>query len=121
MELHKAIGSAAEEVLKDKGESKALKDIVKKITALSSGSYQALLQYDPAKEPKTLSSLEEVRTLTVHQGSVLLGGAETLGGAQSERVPPCPSWTERATGFPACSPRRSASSRSGSLRRPSKK
>lgn len=43
MELHKAIGSAAEEVLKDKGESKALKDIVKKITALSSGSYQALL------------------------------------------------------------------------------
>lgn len=88
MELHKAIGSAAEEVLKDKGESKALKDIVKKITALSSGSYQALLQYDPVKEPKTLSSLEEeVRTLTIHQGSVLLGGAETLGGAQSERVP----------------------------------
>ena len=121
MELHKVIGSAAEEVLKDKGESNALKDIVKKITALSSGSYQALLQYDPAKEPKTLSSLEEeVRTLTIHQGSVLLGGAETLGGAQSERVP-CPSWTERATGFPACSPRRSASSRSGSLRRPSKK
>ncbi len=88
MELHKAIGSAAEEVLKEKGESKELKDIVKRITALSSGSYPALLQYDPAKEPKTLSSLEEeVRTLTIHQGSVLLGGAETLGGAQSERVP----------------------------------
>ena len=42
MELHKAIGNAAEEILKDKGESQALKDIVKKITVLSSGSYRAL-------------------------------------------------------------------------------
>lgn len=88
LELHEAIGSAAEELLKDEEESKALKDIIKKITALSSGSYQALLQYDPAKEPKTLSSLEEeVRTLTLHQGSVVLGGVESLSGIQSERIP----------------------------------
>ena len=88
MELHKAIGNTAEEILKDKAETKALKDIVKKIAVLSAGSYQALLQYDPAKEQKTLASLEDdVRTLTIHQGSVLLGGEETLGGAQSERVP----------------------------------
>lgn len=52
MELHKAIGNTAEEILKDKTETKALKDIVKKIAVLSAGSYQALLQYDPAKEQK---------------------------------------------------------------------
>ena len=88
MELHKAIGVAAESVLGDKDEPEALREIVKKITALSSGSYNALLQYDPAKTPKTLSSLEEdVRTLTIHQGNVVLGGADALGGVQSERAP----------------------------------
>jgi hypothetical protein len=86
--LHQAIGKAADQVLDDENEPQVLRDIVKKITALASGSHNALLQYDPAKNPKTLSSLEEdVRTLTIHQGSVVLGGADALGGAQSERAP----------------------------------
>ena len=86
--LHRAVGRAAEDVLGDQNEPQALREIVKKITALSSASHNALLRYDPAKEPKTLASLEEdVRTLTIHQGSVVLGGADTLSGAQSERVP----------------------------------
>ncbi len=88
MELHKAIGVAADAVLQDDAEPQELREIVKKITALASGSYNALLQYNPAKEPKTLASLEEdVRTLTIHQGNVVLGGADALSGAQSERVP----------------------------------
>ena len=88
MELHKAIGTAADAVLKDDAEPQELREIVRKITALASGSYNALLQYNPAKEPKTLTSLEEdVRTLTIHQGNVVLGGADSLSGAQSERVP----------------------------------
>ena len=82
MELHKAIGTAADAVLKDDAEPQELREIVRKITALASGSYNALLQYDPAKEPKTLASLEEdVRTLTIHQGNVVLGGADSLSGA----------------------------------------
>lgn len=86
IELHKAIGSTADALLKDKDEPEALREIVKKITALSSVSYNALLQYDPAKEPKTLSSLEEdVRTLTLHLGNTELG--DRLSGAQSERAP----------------------------------
>ena len=86
--LHQDIGKAAEAVLGDENEPEALRDIVKKITALSSGHHNALLQYDPAKNPKTLSSLEEdVRTLTIHQGSVVLGGADAMGGVQSERAP----------------------------------
>ena len=86
--LHQDIGKAAEAVLGDENEPQALRDIVKKITALSSGHHNALLQYDPAKNPKTLSSLEEdVRTLTIHQGNVVLGGADAMGGVQSERAP----------------------------------
>ena len=88
MELHKAVGAAADSVLGNEGESEELKAIVRKITALSSANYNALVQYDPAKNPKTLSSLEEdVRTLTIHQGNVVLGGADSLSGAQSDRVP----------------------------------
>ena len=85
-DLHKNIGSAADALLKDKEEPEALREIVKKITVLSSASYNALLQYDPAKEPKTLASLEEdVRTLTLHLGDTELG--DHLSGAQSERAP----------------------------------
>ena len=88
MELHKAVGVAADSVLGNEGEPEELKAIVRKITALSSANYNALVQYDPAKNPKTLSSLEEdVRTLTIHQGNVVLGGADSLSGAQSDRVP----------------------------------
>ena len=88
MELHKAVGVAADSVLGNEGEPQELREIVRKITALSSANYNALVQYDPAKEPKTLASLEEdVRTLTIHQGNVVLGGADSLSGAQSERVP----------------------------------
>ena len=86
MTLHLAIGKAADELLQDQTASKELRDVVRKITFLSAGHYNALQQYDPSKEAKTLSSLEEdVRTLTLHQGSVEL--AEALSGAQSERTP----------------------------------
>ena len=86
MALHTAIGSAAETLLASEDEPKELKDLVKKITALASGSYNALLQYDPAKKPRTLSSLEEeVRTLTLHKGNLVLDGV--LKDAQSERIP----------------------------------
>ncbi len=86
MALHTAIGSAAETLLASEDEPKELKDLVKKITALASGSYNALLQYDPAKKPRTLSSLEEeVRTLTLHKGNLVLNGV--LKDAQSERIP----------------------------------
>ena len=87
MALHKAIRDAAEPVLGDENEPAALRDIVRKITSLAAGNYNALQEYDP-KKPKTLASLEEdVRALTLHQGDVLLGGADALGGAQSERAP----------------------------------
>ena len=87
MALHKAIRDAAEPVLGDENEPAALRDIVRKITGLAAGNYNALQEYDP-KQPKTLASLEEdVRALTLHQGDVLLGGADALGGAQSERAP----------------------------------
>ena len=87
MALHKAIRDAAEPVLEDGNEPAPLREIVRKITGLAAGNYNALQEYDP-KKPKTLASLEEdVRALTLHQGDVLLGGADALGGAQSERAP----------------------------------
>ena len=86
--LHQQIAAKADELLADQEEPEELREIVRKITVLASGSYNALLQYDPGKGPRTLSTLEEdVRTLTLHQGNVLLGGVSALSGSQSQRMP----------------------------------
>ena len=107
MALHKAIRDAAEPLLASENEPAPLREIVRKITGLAAGSYNALQEYDP-KKPKTLASLEEdVRALTIHQGSVLLGGADALG-APSPSACPCPSWMGRAGASPASSPGKSS-------------
>ena len=119
MALHKAIRDTAEPVLGDENEPAALRDIVRKITGLAAGNYNALQEYDP-KTPKTLASLEEdVRALTLHQGDVLLGGADALGGAQSERAPL--SFLDgkgKRVASPASSPRKKPWTRSSSSGRP---
>ena len=51
MALHKAIRDAAEPVLGDENEPAALRDIVRKITGLAAGNYNALQEYDP-KTPR---------------------------------------------------------------------
>lgn len=86
MELHQQIGVKAEALLAG-GDSQALKELVKKIAALSSLNYNALLQYNP-NVPRTLDSLEEEsRTLVLHVGRDEFGQAQNLGAALSERMP----------------------------------
>ena len=86
MALHQEIGAKAEKLLK--GEDGAqVKDLVKKLAALSSQNYNALLRYDP-KTPRTLESLEEQsRTLVLHVGRNEVGQARNLGANLSERMP----------------------------------
>ena len=87
MELHQQIGAKAEALLAG-AESKELKELVKKLAARSSQNYNALLQYDPVKNPRTLESLEEQsRTLVLHVGANDFGNAEKLGANLSERMP----------------------------------
>lgn len=86
MELHQQIGVKAEALLAG-GDSQALKELVKKIAALSSRNYNALLQYNP-NVPRTLDSLEEEsRTVVLHVGRDEFGQAQNLGAALSERMP----------------------------------
>ncbi len=86
MELHQQIGAKAEALLAGQ-DSPELKEQVKKIAALSSQNYNALLQYDP-NTPRTLESLEEQsRTLVLHVGRHEFGQAENLGANLSERMP----------------------------------
>ena len=86
MELHQQIGAKAETLLAG-GDSPALKSLVKKIAALSSMNYNALLQYNP-NAPRTLDSLEEQsRTVILHVGRNEFGRAQNLGANLSERMP----------------------------------
>lgn len=86
MELHQQIGAAAERLLAGE-ERPELKEQVKKIAALSSVNYNALLQYNP-NSPRTLESLEEQsRTLVLHVGRNEFGQARKLGANLSERMP----------------------------------
>ena len=87
MELHQQIGAKAEALLAG-AESQELKELVKKLAALSSQNYNALLQYDPVRNPRTLESLEEQsRTIVLHVGENDFGNAEKLGANLSERMP----------------------------------
>ena len=87
LNLHQAVGNAAEQLLNSEQESKELKDMVRKLSALSSQNYKALLQYDPAKRPRSLEAIEEgVRTITLHVGKDELQD-NTLGANLSERMP----------------------------------
>ncbi len=86
MELHQQIGEKAEALLAGE-DSPEVKETVKKIAALSSLNYNALLQYNP-NTPKTLESIEEqARTLVLHVGEHEFGEADRLGANLSERMP----------------------------------
>ena len=68
MRLHREIGLKAEALLAG-NDRPAVKELVRKLEALSAANYRALLEYDPAKKPLTLDSIEEgSRTLTLHLG-----------------------------------------------------
>ena len=65
MRLHMEIGTKAESVLRNEAD-KTRRDLVKKVTALAAGNHRALMNYDPAKKQKRLSTLiSEVRTMTL--------------------------------------------------------
>ena len=86
MRLHREIGLKAEALLAG-NDRPAVKELVRKLEALSAANYRALLEYDPAKKPLTLDSIEEgSRTLTLHLGPEE-NNAESWGGALSERRP----------------------------------
>ncbi len=86
MGLHQTIGAKAEALLAGQ-DSPELKELAKKIAALSSQNYKALLQYNP-NTPRTLESLEEQsRTLVLHVGRNEFGQAQNLGANLSERMP----------------------------------
>ena len=84
MELHADIAKFGGELLANE-ESYALKDIVKKISALANQNLAVVAGYDPAREKKTLDTLEEeARTLTLDlRGSEL--PKEKVGNALSTR------------------------------------
>lgn len=107
MELHQQIGAKAEALLVGE-DSPELKELVKKIAALSSQNYNALLQYNPAV-PRTLDSLEEEsRTLVLHVGRNEFGQAQNLGApSPSGCLWPCT--TTRGRKSTAYSPRRKSS------------
>ncbi len=86
MALHKAVGSAAETLLKSEQESPAVKDIVRKFSALASANYTRLGAYEPDKQPKTLDAIEEeTRTMYLDHSSADLAGKK--GNALSSRIP----------------------------------
>lgn len=87
LELHRAVGNAADQLLSSNQENEELKNVVRKLSALSSRNCAALLEYDPARHPRTLAAIEEgVRTLTLHVGPDELRG-NRLGANLSERIP----------------------------------
>ena len=86
MDLHKAVGKAAEAIMKDENESPAVREIVEKFSALASANYSRLGAYEPDKQPKTLDAIEEeTRTMYLdHSGKEFAG---KKGNALSSRIP----------------------------------
>ena len=65
MKLHRSVAQKAEAVLRG-SDGNEVKDIVRKISALSSANYTQVAGYNPANGPKTLATIEEeVRTLNL--------------------------------------------------------
>lgn len=108
MELHQQIGVKAEALLAG-GDSQALKELVKKIAALSSRNYNALLQYNP-NVPRTLDSLEEEsRTVVLHVGRDESGTNSDRLRISARLFPsgcPWPCTTTKGKRSTACSPRK---------------
>lgn len=86
MDLHKAVGKAAEAIMKDENESPAVREIVEKFSTLASANYSRLGAYEPDKQPKTLDAIEEeTRTMYLdHSGEDF---ANKKGNALSSRIP----------------------------------
>ena len=86
MDLHKAVGKAAEAIMKDENESPAVREIVEKFSTLASANYSRLGAYEPDKQPKTLDAIEEeTRTMYLdHSGKEFAG---KKGNALSSRIP----------------------------------
>ncbi|MBR6120210.1 MAG: hypothetical protein IKQ04_07825 [Oscillospiraceae bacterium] len=86
MELHRAVGKAAEAILKDQNESQAVRELVEKFANLASANYTRLGGYEPDKKPKTLDAIEEeTRTMYLDHSSEELAGKK--GNALSTRIP----------------------------------
>ncbi len=84
MELHKAIAEQSEKVLRSRTESREVKEIVQKISALSAASYRQFAAYDPKTEKKTVATIEEdVRMLNLDLRGT--PDPEKLGGNMSSR------------------------------------
>ena len=84
MELHKEVAAAANGLLQSEGETKAVKDIVKKLSGLAGANYSALAAYDPNNEKKTLDAIEE-QTRTLHLDMRGVPEMNKMGGGLSER------------------------------------
>ena len=89
MRLHKAISDASDGVLKKDDAPEPLREIARKLRALALTNYGTLLNYDPAKKPKLLSTIEEeTRTLTVYKGDAEVDNPEdAMSFALSKRFP----------------------------------
>ena len=88
MNLHQQISEKAEALLQGENEAKEVKELVRKIAALSSKNYNALLLYNPARAPKTLDSLEKMsQTMILHANREEFDKANKLGANLSERMP----------------------------------
>ena len=86
MELHKKVAVAAEAIVKDQTESRAVRELVTKFSALASANYTRLGAYEPDQQPKTLDAIEEeTRTMYLDHSEAELAGKK--GGAISSRIP----------------------------------
>ncbi|MBR6378069.1 MAG: hypothetical protein IKS05_09965 [Oscillospiraceae bacterium] len=86
MELHQAVGKAAEAILKDPKERQAVRDLVGKFANLASANYTHLGGYEPDKKPKTLDAIEEeTRTMYLDHSAEEL--SKKKGNALSTRIP----------------------------------
>ena len=84
MNLNLQIGNAGENVLKSE-ENEELRTLVRKVSSLASGNYNALQEYDPA-EPETLPEiLEDVRTMKLDTRNSMLKAK--VGAGQNARQP----------------------------------